>query len=33
MNVCEFTFVVLTSSQVKDRYRKIRSMKDDEISS
>jgi hypothetical protein len=28
MNICELTLVVLTSPQVKDRYHKMKSMKD-----
>jgi hypothetical protein len=33
MNVCELTLAVLTSPQVNDKYRKIRSMKDAAMSS
>jgi hypothetical protein len=33
MNVCEITLAVLTSPQVKNRYNKIRSMKDAMMSS
>jgi hypothetical protein len=33
MNVCELTIAVLSSPQVKDRYPKIRSMKDVAMSS
>jgi hypothetical protein len=33
MNVCELTIGVVTSPHVKDRYRKIRSMKDAQMSS
>jgi hypothetical protein len=33
MNVCELTLVVLTSPKVKNRYHRMRRMKDDVMSS